>query len=253
MHEIDKEKFGAFVMQLRKEKGLMQKDLAQRLFVSDKAVSKWERGLSIPDVSLLVPLAEILNVTVTELLECRWIAKEETIASRQTEELVKKVICLSDEEQNVTPNRGMRVILLLLSVLAACMEIMLLLKMGHDWSDIWHSLSIAMVLMTGFGVYFCLFAKDSVPRYYDENRISAYYDGPFRFNLPGLYVNNSNLRHIMGAGRIWSLLGLVLCPILYYLIQKLIPGLAIYSDKIIAMVAVIGLVAPMYILGKKYE
>ena len=51
MFEIDKAKFGAFVAQLRKEKGLMQKELAEKLYVSDKAVSKWERGLSIPDVA----------------------------------------------------------------------------------------------------------------------------------------------------------------------------------------------------------
>lgn len=46
MHEIDKKQFGAFVAQLRKEKGYTQKDLAQRLYLSDKAVSKWETGLS---------------------------------------------------------------------------------------------------------------------------------------------------------------------------------------------------------------
>ena len=45
MFEIDKAKFGAFVAQLRKEKGLMQKELAEKLYVSDKAVSKWERGV----------------------------------------------------------------------------------------------------------------------------------------------------------------------------------------------------------------
>ena len=43
---IDKEKFGAFVAQLRKEKGLTQKELAEKLFLSDKAISKWERGFS---------------------------------------------------------------------------------------------------------------------------------------------------------------------------------------------------------------
>ena len=47
MFEIDKAKFGTFVAQLRKEKGLMQKDLAEKLYVSDKAVSKWERGVSL--------------------------------------------------------------------------------------------------------------------------------------------------------------------------------------------------------------
>ena len=45
MFEINKEEFGAFNSQLRKEKGLMQKDIAEKLFVSDKAVSKWERGV----------------------------------------------------------------------------------------------------------------------------------------------------------------------------------------------------------------
>ena len=99
MFEIDKAKFGAFVAQLRKEKGLMQKELAEQLYVSDKAVSKWERGLSIPDVAILVPLAEILGVTVTELLECRRLPKDEPMDSRQTEEIVKKVIGLSEEEQ----------------------------------------------------------------------------------------------------------------------------------------------------------
>ncbi len=53
LFEIDKEKFGSFVAQLRREKGLTQKDLAEKLFLSDKAVSKWERGLSLPDIRLL--------------------------------------------------------------------------------------------------------------------------------------------------------------------------------------------------------
>ena len=47
MFEIDKEKFGLFLAQLRKEKGWTQKELAERLFLSDKAVSKWERGDSL--------------------------------------------------------------------------------------------------------------------------------------------------------------------------------------------------------------
>ena len=70
MFEIDKEKFGALISELRKEKGYTQKELAQQLYVSDKAVSKWETGNSIPDTSLLIPLAELLGVSVTELLMC---------------------------------------------------------------------------------------------------------------------------------------------------------------------------------------
>ena len=47
MYEIDKEAFGAFLARLRREKAMTQRDLAERLFVSDKAVSKWERGGSL--------------------------------------------------------------------------------------------------------------------------------------------------------------------------------------------------------------
>lgn len=46
MYEINNQKFGAFLLQLRKEKGMTQRELAEKLYVSDKAVSKWERGVS---------------------------------------------------------------------------------------------------------------------------------------------------------------------------------------------------------------
>lgn len=47
MYELDRQQFGAFVARLRKEKGYTQKDLAQQLHLSDKAVSKWETGVSL--------------------------------------------------------------------------------------------------------------------------------------------------------------------------------------------------------------
>lgn len=50
MYELDKAAFGRFLAQLRREKGMTQKELAATLYVSDKAVSKWERGLSVPDI-----------------------------------------------------------------------------------------------------------------------------------------------------------------------------------------------------------
>ena len=64
----NKKSFGTFICQRRKELGMTQKEFAQRLFVTDSAVSKWERGLSLPDVALLTPLSEALGVGVAELL-----------------------------------------------------------------------------------------------------------------------------------------------------------------------------------------
>lgn len=61
-------KTGKFISELRKEKKLTQKTLAEMLGVTDKAVSKWERGLGYPDVSILKNLSEVLGVNVNELL-----------------------------------------------------------------------------------------------------------------------------------------------------------------------------------------
>jgi len=59
---------GQTIAALRKEKGMTQKDLAQMLHVTDKAVSKWERGINFPELSLMEPLAEALDTTVIHLL-----------------------------------------------------------------------------------------------------------------------------------------------------------------------------------------
>ena len=61
-------KMAQFISDLRKEKKLTQKELAEKLGVTDKAVSKWERGLSCPDIALLSKLSQILGVTTSELL-----------------------------------------------------------------------------------------------------------------------------------------------------------------------------------------
>lgn len=66
---MDNTKTGAFIRELRKEQNMTQRDLADRLHITDRAVSKWERGLSAPDIALLEPLARALGVSVPELLE----------------------------------------------------------------------------------------------------------------------------------------------------------------------------------------
>lgn len=65
---MEQEKIGLFIQQMRKENGLTQKDLAEKLHISDKTVSKWETGKGLPEVSLLVPLCSILQININELL-----------------------------------------------------------------------------------------------------------------------------------------------------------------------------------------
>lgn len=65
---MNQEQIGKFIAQLRKEKRMTQIDLASKLGITDRAISKWENGRGMPDLSLLMPLCEILDVSINELL-----------------------------------------------------------------------------------------------------------------------------------------------------------------------------------------
>lgn len=66
---MDAGKTGKFIAKNRKSMNMTQNELAEKLHITDKAVSKWERGLSFPDISILIPLSEILNISLYDLLK----------------------------------------------------------------------------------------------------------------------------------------------------------------------------------------
>ena len=74
---MDAKKFGTFIATLRKENNMTQVELAQKLQVTDKAVSKWERGLGFPDINTIEPLADALGVSVLEIMRSERIAETE--------------------------------------------------------------------------------------------------------------------------------------------------------------------------------
>lgn len=252
MYEINRELFGEFLAELRKEKGIKQKELAEKLYVSDKAVSKWETGHSIPDVSLLVPLAEILGVTVTELLECKRHSEPERIEASHTDDLVKTVIELSEEERS--RRRKGNMVIYLLSVFVGCAEMFCLYQLSEMWELFLAPLVPMVALCILFGAYIWLFIKEKLPSYYDENKISMYADGIFRMNMPGVYFNNNNWPYIVRSLRIWSVCGMVFFPLIYVLLEK-----GIGNDEPGVLIAVLltfflgGLFLPIYMLGKKYQ
>lgn len=65
---MNPEKIGSLIFQLRKEKNLTQKQLGEKLELSDKTISKWERGLGCPDISLLRDISKIFNVNIEKIL-----------------------------------------------------------------------------------------------------------------------------------------------------------------------------------------
>ena len=90
---MDPKKTGIIISDARKKVKMTQKDLADKLYVSDKAVSKWERGLCFPDISVLIPLTEILNISLYDLLRGEKVNKkevEETIKNKNKHRKGKK-------------------------------------------------------------------------------------------------------------------------------------------------------------------
>ena len=85
----NKKTFGAYICRRRKELGLTQREFADRLFVTESAVSKWERGMSYPDITLIRDICAILQVSEHELLTA-----SEDVEARTAETLAKKYLSL---------------------------------------------------------------------------------------------------------------------------------------------------------------
>ena len=117
---MDNEKFGQFVRSMRKEKQMTQQQLADRLHLTDKAVSKWERGLSLPDISMLEQLAKELDVSVVELL-CGE-KKEDRIGKDTVEELL--VDTMSDSLKKEKKERRRWLILLGMVICLAVLTVL---------------------------------------------------------------------------------------------------------------------------------
>lgn len=111
---MDNSKTGAFIRALRTEKGLTQRELGDRLHITDRAVSKWERGLNAPDIALLEPLAEVLGVSVVELIRGERIPEEEHTPA--LEEQAKVLLVYSGQEVRRSENSAWKKAGLLVAV-----------------------------------------------------------------------------------------------------------------------------------------
>ncbi len=89
MKENDNKTFADIIVKLRKEKGYTQQDLADKLHITDKAVSKWERGLSYPDITSISTLANILDVDSSYLID---LCKSEENPYLNKKEDIKNII-----------------------------------------------------------------------------------------------------------------------------------------------------------------
>ena len=111
---MNQEKIGRFICELRKEKGLTQAQLAEKFGISNRAVSKWENGKSLPDASIMINLCNFLGITVNELLTGERISMEDY--KEKAEDTMTNVVEISQKEKRAMMkdirNRGLFTIVL---------------------------------------------------------------------------------------------------------------------------------------------
>lgn len=251
MYEIDKQKFGAFVAQLRKEKNYTQKQLAEQLYISDKAISKWETGVSIPDTALLIPLSKCLGVTVTELLCCQRMTNQTAIHPNQVENVVKTAVCYASQtptHANKHQTTFQRLYFLFLFIGLALMFVIRSLHISTE--PVW----IFVIIGGIFGAYFCFFARVKLPDFYDENKIYGIVDGFFQMRVPGVSFNNHNWPYVLVVGRIYSYCLLVIPPLLHLSMQFFCPQFwQMEQNYILGALCIGGLFLPLFFVTKIYE
>lgn len=208
MIEIDSQKFGALVAARRKELQLTQKQLAEKLNVTDKAVSKWERGLSLPDIGLLTPLAEALGLTVAELLRGERMPPETALPLYEVEDLL--AVQQRQAERQAQEKAARRVwlhrwclCLCWALVSGAASRVLAGATLWETFADC----GGAPLTLTLLSAVLCLaacFTQERLPDYYDENVITSYDNGFFRLKLGVIRISNANWPAIKRT-MFWSL------------------------------------------------
>lgn len=98
---MDPEKVGKFIYTLRTKNNMTQNELANKINVTNKAVSRWERGQGLPDISLLEPLSRNLNVSILELLNGQYIEQNENAEKKDINILLETLLEIN-EKNNYT-------------------------------------------------------------------------------------------------------------------------------------------------------
>ena len=141
---MDAKIFGAFIAECRKEKKMTQADLAMKLNVTDKAVSRWERGIGFPDINTIEPLASALEISVLELMK-----SERIISNKVTKEEATGVLTDTLNVVKLQRRQERKNVLFILGVIAVVV-IGVLFFDSIEWQ-------IDTIIFTGIGVVFPLF------------------------------------------------------------------------------------------------
>ena len=153
---MDQVRIGQFIKTCRKEEGLTQREVAEKLNISEKTVSKWETGNGLPEVGLMLPLCELLKISVNELL-----SGERLDEKQYHEKAEQNIMSLIQEKAEAKKKLIIAVIIVAVTLLAGLTIILLasLLEM-ESWLEIVLSVGGAIIILIGIGIA-CVLERDA--------------------------------------------------------------------------------------------
>lgn len=182
---MDLIKIGKFIASCRKEKNLTQEQLAEKLYITDRAISKWERGLSLPDVDKMLDLCNILNINVNELLNGERIDMKDY--NKKTEELLIEMVKQKEESDKRLLSIEI-VIGVLISIIFFTLVFIASLVEMKDWLRITLILTgfIPFIIMIPFAIRI-----EQTAGYYECQKCHHKYIPTYRSVLWAMHINRT--------------------------------------------------------------
>lgn len=191
---MDQVKTGEFIAQMRKEKNLTQNELAEKLNISNKTVSKWETGKGMPEVSLMLPLCEVLGITVNELLSGENITSENYNAKAEE----NFISIIKEKEYN---KKKITIALIVMAIALAC-AIALCSVVEYTELPTYATvilITVAMILM--FGTCFVVCAVDNTAGSFECRECKTKFVPSYKAYVFGLHTPTTRLLKCPNCGK----------------------------------------------------
>lgn len=182
---MDQIKIGRFIAECRKKKGLTQMELAERIGVTDRAVSKWENGRSMPDSSIMLELCELLSISVNDLLTGEVVTMKD-----YNEKLEKNLLDMVKQKEEHDKQ------LLTLEILIGVLSTVILLGFTFlasflEMADYVRAIIIIAAFIVSFAGFFYSLKLEQIAGYYECGKCHHKYVPTYQRVLWAMHINRT--------------------------------------------------------------
>ena len=154
---MDTKKIGQFLKFLRRENGFTQEELAEKLNVSSRTVSRWETGANMPDLSILMEIAELYQVEIREILN----GEKEGMQMDKTNEKTKNTLAMIADYGDEEKEKALKIGNLAFGIMFVCCAAAIIIQMVA-FNDLWLVAGETVTLILGGILYILLMAYNGV-------------------------------------------------------------------------------------------